>query len=203
MIRPWLHRRAVAPAEAPAPASTPTHADAAGSDEQPRRPWYLLWTAVLVTGLAAGVGVDVADSVVLGLALSALLLVVDAARARSEPPPDREPTVRRDGARHELASLSWTMIGRDGRVGERVLRHVVALATTRLARSGLRLDDPADADAVRDLLGARACRTLSVRGGLLPSVADIEHVVSRLERLDPAGTPPAPAARLTAWRATR
>ena len=73
------------------------------------------------------------------------------------------------------------MVGRDGRIGERVLRRLRDVAARRLARHGLTVDD---AEAER-LLGTRAIRTLTHTRSPLPSVADVKHTVDMLDRLGP------------------
>ncbi|WP_258725460.1 hypothetical protein [Cellulomonas sp. NS3] len=153
---------------------------------------------VVVGAVAWLVGMHALHAVLTGLGAVGLALV----GATFDPRPDerwsREPSPDRHGARTELAHLSWTMRGRDGRVGERVVQRLRRTATSRLARVGLRLDDPEDDARAAEMLGPRAWSTLHPAAGRMPRFADVEHTVARLEALVPAG-PPA-AARPTADR---
>ena len=76
------------------------------------------------------------------------------------------------------------MVGRDGRIGERVLRRLRDVGRRRLARHGLTLDDPETAR----LLGTRAVRTLTRTQSPLPSVADVKYTLDVLDRLGPRRT---------------
>lgn len=158
--------------------------------------WRPLVVAAVLGVVAWGLGMDGESALTLAavtLALAAVLLRVDAV---VEPRPEREEVHVRDGVRGEVQDLAWAMAGRDGRAGERALRHLRAAAARRLARHGLDLDDPEQTDAVVDLLGARAHRTVTHRQHPLPSVADLVHTVEVLERLGTTRdrTPARPAA---------
>jgi len=170
-------------------------------------------SGVLVVGLAATwiawlLGVDLVHALVLGIGTAVVVVVARTVDLVPDAGWEREPSPDRDGARGDLATLSWTMVGRDGRAGERILRRVRAVAAGRLARCGLDLTDPADADAIRALLGARAWSVLGPVHGRPPSIADVTHTVERLERLDPAApalttATPTTAAHRSPRRTTR
>lgn len=182
--------------------------------------WRRPLPGVLVTAAAWAVGLHLVHAVLLGVAT----LVVTAVLRDLDPEPDPvwAPVRITDpgGARRELAYLTWTMTGRDGRVGERALHGLQDAAESRLARHGLpaslrhRGDDVLPGDvAARDLLGERAWRTLTTTGGRLPRYADVEHVVAVLERLGPTraaplaptgpASPPAPLSEPSPVRPTR
>jgi hypothetical protein len=169
----------------------------------PRRSWRVPLIVVAATGIAWIFGVDLVHALVIGIGLAVVVVVARTVDATPDPGWEPEPVPDRNGTRGELATLSWTMVGRDGRAGERVFRRVRVVATGRLARLGLDLADPADADAIRALLGQRAWAVLGPAHGRPPRLADVEHTVARLERLDPAGPPPAPAAHRSLRRTTR
>lgn len=151
--------------------------------------------ALLACAVAGGigwlVGMHAVHAVLTGLGVAGLVLVGSTFDPRPDERWSREPSPDRHGARTELAHLSWTMRARDGRVGERVVQRLRRTATSRLARVGLRLDDPADAARAAEVLGPRAWRTLHPTGGRMPRFADVEHTVARLESLV-APTPPSP-----------
>jgi hypothetical protein len=85
--------------------------------------------------------------------------------------------------RGDVQDLAWTMVGRDKRVGEWVLRRLRVVATTRLARHGLRLGAPEDDEAVRALVGQRAFATLTRVSSPLPTLPDVRHTLDVLEVL--------------------
>jgi len=147
----------------------------------------------LVSGAAVAaavwvLGMTFASAVVVGCAVAAGVAVVQRIDGRIEPRAGTRSEHRTDGVRGEVLELAWTMVGRDGRAGERALRHLRAAGARRVARHGLDLTDPADADAVRALVGARAHVTLTRRSHPLPSVGDLTHTLGVLERLGAART---------------
>lgn len=129
-------------------------------------------------------GLTLASSALVGLLAAAVVLLVTRLDSGADPGWDRRTYVRRHGARGEVQDLAWTMVGRDGRIGERVLRQLREVARSRLARHGLALDD---AD-VEQVLGTRAHRTLTTTRSPLPSVADVRHTLDVLDRLGPTRT---------------
>lgn len=136
-----------------------------------------------VFGLAGGL--TMVSSGLVGLLVAAAVLLVTRLDGAADPGWDRRHYVRRHGARGEVQDLAWTMVGRDGRIGERVLRQLREVARSRLARHGLTLDDP----DVERVLGSRALRTLTTTRSPLPSVADVRHTLDVLDRLGPRRTP--------------
>ncbi|MFI2753836.1 hypothetical protein ACGIF2_10415 [Cellulomonas sp. P22] len=166
-----------------------------------RRLWDLVWRPLvgllvaLVLAWAAGLATP--SALLLGVAVALGVSLVE----RLELDPDvrwvREHGPRRSGARGEVQDLAWAMTGRDGRVGERALRALRTIAAGRVARNGVSLTDPEHDGALRDLVGARAHRTLTTTTSPLPSLRDVRHTVDVLERLgttrppatDPASSP--------------
>ncbi len=148
----------------------------------------LVLAAVAVVLLA--LGLDVRSALVVALGAAALAAVVERVDLDPEPARERHRSAARDGTRGEVLELAWTMVGRDGRAGERVLRRLRAVAAGRLARHGADLADPDAAADVERLLGARALATLTRTSHPLPSASDVAHTVSALEHLGPD---PAPA----------
>ncbi|WP_456787215.1 hypothetical protein [Cellulomonas sp. P5_C5] len=126
-------------------------------------------------------GLTVVSSVLVGLLAAAVVLLLTRVGGLPDPGWDRRHYDRRHGARSEVQDLAWTMLGRDGRIGERVLRQLREVARSRLARHGLSLDD---AD-VEQVLGSRAHRTLTTTRSPLPSLADLRHTLDVLDRLGP------------------
>ena len=175
-----------------------------------RRSWRPVVTALIV-GVSAGVlGLRWGDALLVGLVTAVLVAVglVSGSRdpdALAEGPPGGD----RSGTRREVAALTWSFIGRDGRVSEAAVRRLRSDATRRLAQRGLVVPggitsstatSPDVPDEVREraraALGDRAWKILTARGGWMPSLADIGHCVDVVERLG-TDTTPSPMRGLT------
>lgn len=160
----------------------------------------------LVVALVCGVGSVViglrpADAFLIGL-LALVVGVVSVAVGAGEdhlwPDSELEET---DGTRREISALTWSFIGREGRVAEPAVRRLRVVAARRLARRGVvlprglirrgvgRNPSPAELDddqrTARELLGERAWTILTAPGGRLPSLADVTHCVTVIEQLGP------------------
>lgn len=162
---------------------------------------YVLGAGV---GLIAGVcGMAWRDAALLGLAVMVVVLVSTTPAATS--PEHRWPDTtseETDGARRDVTSLTWSLVGMDGRVSEQAVRRLRADATRRLARRGVVLPGGLNAttsataptEAVRrarDLLGERAWRILTVPDGRMPSLDDVAYCVDVIECLVPDRSEPA------------
>lgn len=100
-------------------------------------------------------------------------------------------TEARAGGRHDVSDLSWSTFTRDGRVTERVVRRVRALAADRIRAHGVDPSDPAALPEVERLLGARVVRQLMSREA--PTARTLQSWLDAIERLGAA-----PAARSSA-----
>ncbi|NLF03588.1 MAG: hypothetical protein GX593_01000 [Actinomycetales bacterium] len=145
---------------------------------------------IVVGAAAAGlvtkvVGFDTEHAILLGLATLVIVLAVVVLRRGGASaawlPDDRAET---DGSRLEVAALSWSLLGRGGRVGEGALRRVRAVAAGRLARHGLSLERPQDHEQIRALLGPTAWTVLTANADM-PSRREYEQCVAALERAAP------------------
>ncbi|QAY62657.1 hypothetical protein ET495_04600 [Xylanimonas allomyrinae] len=156
--------------------------------------------AVLLTAGAAALAVtgtlDVAHAVVLAAVAFVTSLVSRAVGPRETGWP-RPPAEARPGARKDLSELGWAAFTRDGRVTERVLRRVRAIAARRLAAHGVLWDGllhpdlsgwghgPHDADdhhaRAEALLGRELLADLTTRRSLSPRT--LETWFSALDRL--------------------
>jgi hypothetical protein len=155
--------------------------------------WRLWLAAVAATALATTVAVPLPDAVVIGAAVVVAWLVVpvlDGGRDAGWPEPEPAPL---HGRRVEVARLTWSLAGRDGRVSEPAVRRIREIARVRLTRAGLPLSagfvGPADADgeaereAARAALGPRAWSVLVATSSRLPSAADVAACVRALEQV--------------------
>ena len=160
----------------------------------PRLTDLRLWTAVVAIGLLmVGTGVSVPDTAVIVAAIVAFGLVVpllDAGADAEWPPAPARP---RDGRRLDVAVLTWSLAGRDGRVSETAVRRVREIAVRRLARAGLPLSagltgptgerGELERAAAAEALGTRAWAALTAPSGSLPTVADVAACVRALDRV--------------------
>ncbi|MCV2392913.1 hypothetical protein OEB99_01205 [Actinotalea sp. M2MS4P-6] len=187
----------------PGPGTAGSDGAATGSTSRPtpRRgvarlaDWRLWGAAVGAAGLATLVGLAAIDVLVIGLAALAVGLVVPRLDVDTDPGWPRPRPHERHGARAEVAALTWSLAGRDGRVSEPAVRRLRTVAERRLARAGLPLSagfvGPADARgaaeraAARAALGDRAWDALTMPGGRLPPAADVAACVRALEDVLP------------------
>jgi hypothetical protein len=138
---------------------------------------------VLVTLLLTAFGVAFGSALLIGAVAAGVVLLLQRLDQPEDPDFEHLRADRRDGARGDLQELTWAMVARDGRVGERVLRRIKVVAASRLARHGLDLTDPRDEAEIRALLDDRAWRTLTRTKSPLPSIADVRHAIDLLDRL--------------------
>lgn len=167
-----------------------------------RRSWRPVVTALIVGVFAGVLGLRWGDALLVGLVTAVLVAVGLVSGSRD---PDPWPKARPEetaGTRREVAALTWSFIGRDGRVSEAAVRRLRSDATRRLAQRGLVVPggitastatSPDVPDEVRERaraeLGGRAWKILTARGGWMPSLADIGHCVDVVERLGTDTTP--------------
>lgn len=105
-----------------------------------------------------------------------------------------------DGARSEVARLSWTLLIHKDQVRDSVADRVYRQAAARLARRQFELDDPGDADAIGAVIGEGVYSSLVASRSRPISFPSLMNCISALERWDANETsalrpPGAPAAR--------
>lgn len=174
------------------------------------RLWRPLFVFAGLTFAAAVVGVTWGDAALVGLAGAVVTVVALMAGAGDTDPWPRYRPPEQSGTRRDVMALTWSFIGREGRVSEFAVRRVRQDATRRLARRGIVVpgglgattrtspDVPDDVrEQARALLGDRAWFILTTPGGTMPSLTDIAHCVEVVERLDPdaPSAQPAPPTR--------
>ncbi|KGM08290.1 hypothetical protein N869_13360, partial [Cellulomonas bogoriensis 69B4 = DSM 16987] len=95
----------------------------------------------VVTVVAFVLGMYPVDALATGLLVTVGVMVGGSLGAGSEYvwPEARFETT--DGTRNEMAAITWTLIGRDGRVSEAAVRRLRGVTRHRLARHGVRLDE--------------------------------------------------------------
>ena len=162
--------------------------------------------ALIVAALVAAVcwyfGADAWHSVLLGSVLTTVGLISLVGTAeRDLGAADRDvgttawrggPRPNRDGARSEVAELSWSLRTSYGRVDNRAVSRARQLARHRLAVHQIDLNDPGDRGAVEGLIGRSAYAVL-VRSERRPSLRSLLHCLDALDSLN-ALAPTMPAA---------
>lgn len=139
--------------------------------------------AVVVLGLTLVVGFDVVHAVLLALVAAVLLQLRDLAGTQDDGWPEHEDDRTDAGARREVDRLSWGLHGFESRVDRRSLAHLRGIATRRLHRLDIELDDPADADRARGLLGTDSFTALTADPGSLPRYDAYARAAVAVERL--------------------
>ena len=156
--------------------------------------WYLPLEVLATVFVQHAIGLDLAHAVLVLVVAAAVTIMLVAQPSIHAPQWPREPVDRRDGARDRISALSWAFMTRDERVSVRGLQAVRDAATVRLALHGVDLDDPAHADAARELLGTGPYTILTAQGPP-PSMDQLGRCIDRLAAIEPAPlTHPSPSA---------
>lgn len=136
-----------------------------------------------VFGLLLVVGLDLTHCVLLAVGAAVLLQLRRLPDAADEPWPEHEEGRTDAGARREVDRLSWGLHGFESRVDRRSLAHLRGIAARRLQRRGVDLEDPADADRARALLGDPAYTALTADPGTPPRYDSFARAAARVEQL--------------------
>ena len=141
--------------------------------------------AVALVIFAAGlvVGLDVVHCALLAVAGAAMIPLGALSAADDDGWPEHEDDRADAGARREVNRLSWGLHGFESRVDRRSLAHLRGIATRRLHRLDVDLDDPADADRARHLLGVDAYAALTADPGAPPRYDSFALAVVAVEQL--------------------
>lgn len=157
-----------------------------------------LIVVVLVAAVCWYFGTDVWHSLLLGGVLTTvglISLVGIPARDPSVTEWRAGPSPNREGARGDVAELSWSLrTSYGGRVDIRAVSRVRQLARRRLALHQLDLNDPADRPGVEALIGRSAYAVL-VHRDRRPMLRSLLHCLDALDTLGPT-MPTAPPSRL-------
>ncbi len=145
-----------------------------------------LVVAVLVAAFCWYFGVDVWHSILLGSVLTTVGLIslvgtADGDLGNTDWRGGASPN--RDGARGEVAELSWSLRTNYGRVNHKALSRVRQLARHRLAQHQLDLNDPADRRGVELLIGRSAYDVL-VRSERRPFLHSFLRCLDALDAMD-------------------
>lgn len=143
--------------------------------------------AALIAAICWYFGVDVWHSILLGCAITVLILAV--AMASSAPVPDeRTPDHgrrRADGSRSDVAILSRSLRVGWGTVGLTAERRLHRIAVHRLALEGLYLDNPEHRELIERRVGTRVYRTLTRTNRRGMRRRTLVHCLGALDALNP------------------
>ena len=148
-----------------------------------------LLVALVVFGLSFVVGLDLVHCLLLAVIAAALIPLRALPEAGDYGWPEHEDDRADAGARREVNRLSWGLHGFESRVDRRSLAHLRSIATRRLHRLDVDLDDPADADRARDLLGADTYAALTADPTAPPRYDSFARAAVAVERLTERTTP--------------
>jgi hypothetical protein len=158
------------------------------------RDWHATTRILLVALVLAIVcwylGANVWHSILFGGVLDTVGVICSAAGGTpdlgSTAWPTREPSTR-EGARNDVAELSWSLRGKYGRVGETATLRIQRLAEQRIALHQLRLHDAADRDQIEYLIGRRAYAVLAGRRRRPLTLRSLLNCLDMLNVLDKRG----------------
>ncbi|GAA1426454.1 hypothetical protein GCM10009616_01010 [Microlunatus lacustris] len=145
--------------------------------------------AVLVFATLLVIGVDLGHCLLLALTAAVLHRLRGTPVTEDDGWPEHEDNRTDAGARREVDRLSWGLRGFESRVDRRSLAHLRGIATRRLRWQGVDLDDPADADRARALLGADAYAALTADPGTPPRYDAYARAAQAVEQLTERTTP--------------
>ncbi|WP_166983588.1 hypothetical protein [Paramicrobacterium fandaimingii] len=104
-----------------------------------------------------------------------------ACRADNDSAPLEPPTPYRGvGARQDISRLAWALRSTQGQVGDTARNRVRTLASHRLERIGLHLDEPADEPAIVAAIGERAFAVVAPTSLKRCDRTDVDVALSRL-----------------------
>ncbi|GHH77539.1 hypothetical protein [Promicromonospora soli] len=154
--------------------------------------WRRVTTVTILAGLTAAGLVfwqilnpwHATAAAALAIAMSILWSGTDATIDDPEWP--HRASATRAGGRHDVSDLGWAAFSRDGRVTDRVVRRIRALAADRLRAHGVDPTDPAAQPDAERLLGARVLRQLLSYEP--PTARTVQIWLDAIERLGPAPT---------------
>ncbi|HLS13289.1 MAG TPA: hypothetical protein VK095_02130 [Beutenbergiaceae bacterium] len=164
---------------------TSSHTQPATRAAKARRWW--IWTAVGTAGLIAGawwLGVAPGYAVLLGLCLA---LVSACARAADVPSWVRFPRLpynRRDGARRDVSTLSWSLYGQGRNLNERALLRLHRAGVAACRHAGVDLDDDEGRARAADLLGTQTADFLLDPAAAAVDARRMSHLLDDFEQLD-------------------
>ncbi len=142
----------------------------------------------LIAGACWAIGLDLSNGLTIALVVIALYSLRGLVGGEDEtwlPAPE---SAHNEGARREVARLSWGLQGSDDRVDRWSAQRLHALAARRAAEHGLDLNAPEDAAGCRQLLGSTTYDALSLDPNRLPRYPQFVAALDVVERLTPEET---------------
>lgn len=154
------------------------------------RRWSPLLAAVAGPGLALLVGTDLPHALLIGGTLATATLVVRALPFGSRATWPVLPYGRRDGARRDVSSLTWTMIDRSGQISSTGEQRLRAVLTAALELRGTDVTTTAGRERASTLVGADVARWLTDPEAPAPDPRAVRRIIARVQETDHTkGTP--------------
>ncbi|WP_156252403.1 hypothetical protein [Pseudactinotalea terrae] len=145
--------------------------------------WAVAGTGVGIVGILALIGSDLPHALLGGLLwLIGVLVVIHLGVGQRVSLP-RLPFDRRDGARTEVASLSWALYGNEG-VTPQAARQLRHLCRDGLAEAGIDVDTPTGRARAAELLGDPLTAFVVDPDSPPPPVKAVRTAVHALENLE-------------------
>jgi hypothetical protein len=157
-----------------------------GGLRRPRRRVIVavLLAALLIVALCWYLGADIWHALLFGAVLTTFGLLGTTRAQLSVGPWIETHRRNREGARNEVAELSWSLRGSWREVSPRALWRVQDLGRRRLAHRGLDIRDPGDRDQIEQLTGSRAYRVLVSRNRRPPTLRSVVHCLDVLDAIE-------------------
>lgn len=152
-----------------------------------RRAWRPVASALLIALVCWYFGVDVWHALLLGAAVTVIVLAAGAASSASDAAlPSWRPSERRGagGSRGDVEAMAWSLRGSWGRIGLTAERELRRVARRRLALEGLDLANPAHRGEIQALVGEQVYRVLTRERWGRVSLRTLERTLDALDRVN-------------------
>jgi hypothetical protein len=143
--------------------------------------------ALLIAAVCWYFGVDAWHALLLGAAVTVIVVAAGAAGAASDAAlPSWLGSGRpgADGSRNEVETIAWSLRGSWGRIGLTAERELRRIARRRLALEGLDLANPAHREAIQALVGAPVYRILTRERWGRVSLRTLTRTLDALDRVN-------------------
>lgn len=150
--------------------------------------WLSSVIALIVVGLGLMVGLDPAHCLILGASTLLIFLLTQAGSTGIRSPWPRLPYGRRDGARRDVSTLTWTLIDRHGRLSSRGAHRVHTVLHEALRLRDIDPATPPGSAHAEALLGRGVARWLADPDAAPPAPELLGAALTTLARTE-AATP--------------
>jgi len=142
--------------------------------------------ALVLLGLGLLIGLDLAHSLLLGVACLAVGVLPSLGAAGIRSPWPSLPYGRRDGARRDVSTLTWTLMSREGRLSSKGRQRVLTVVQDALRQRGIDTGTVAGAARAESLLGREVTGWLADPDSRPLDPARLSAALAALESTSPA-----------------